>query len=78
MASPDFKAEAGRLQQQWQAQESAAFAQLDEFAKARQFNLTREGGQMVFTLTGARGHPLTEAEARALPPYRRAEIDLAE
>ncbi|RDD91233.1 ATP-dependent protease, partial [Acidovorax sp. BoFeN1] len=78
LASPDFKAEAGRLQQQWQAQESAAFAQLDEFAKARQFNLTREGGQMVFTLTGARGQPLTEAEARALPPERRAEIDLAE
>ena len=78
LASPDFKAEAGRLQQQWQAQESAAFAQLDEFAKARQFNLTREGGQMVFTLTGARGQPLTEAEARALPPEHRAEIDLAE
>ncbi|MCE1191646.1 MAG: AAA family ATPase [Acidovorax sp.] len=78
LASPDFKAEAGRIQQQWQAQESAGFAQLDQFAQARQFRLSREGGQMVFTLTGPRGQPLTEAEARALPPERRAEIDLAE
>lgn len=33
---------------------------------------------MVFTLTGPKGQPLTEGEARALARERRAEIDIAE
>lgn len=78
LAAADFKAEAERIEKTWQAQEGEAFAQLDAFAEARQFRLSREGGQMVFTLTGPKGQPLTEAEARALPRERRAEIDAAE
>lgn len=78
LASADFKAEAERIEKTWQAQEGEAFAVLDAFAEARQFRLSREGGQMVFTLTGPKGQPLTEAEARALPRERRAEIDAAE
>ena len=31
-------------------------------------------GQMVFTLTGDKGHPLTENEALALPRERRTEV----
>src|SRR3989344_257973 len=67
LAAADFKAEAERIEKTWQAQEGEAFAVLDAFAEARQFRLTREGGQMVFTLTGPKGQALTEAEARALP-----------
>ena len=52
LAAADFKAEAERIEKTWQAQEGEAFAVLDAFAEARQFRLTREGGQMVFTLTG--------------------------
>ena len=78
LTSPDFKAEAERIEKTWQAQESEAFATLDAFAEARQFRLSREAGHMVFTLTGPKGQPLTEGEARALPRERRAEIDTAE
>jgi predicted ATP-dependent protease len=78
LASPDCKAEAETIQKAWQAREASAFATLDAFAEARRFRLSREGGQMVFTLTGDKGHPLTENEAMALPRERRAEIDAAE
>ena len=78
LTSPDFRAEAERIEKIWQTQENEAFALLDAFAEARQFRLSREGGHMVFTLTGAKGQPLTEAEAHALPRERRAEIEAAE
>lgn len=78
LAAADFKAEAERIEQAWQAQENEAFAQLDAFAEARQFRLARENGQMVFTLTGPQGQPLTESEARALPRERRAAVEQAE
>ena len=78
LASPDFKAEAERIEKAWHAQETETFAVLDGFAEARQFRLSRDAGQMVFTLTGPKGAPLTDAEARALPRERRAEIDIAE
>ena len=78
LTSPDFRAEAERIEKSWQTQENEAFALLDAFAEARQFRLSREGGHMVFTLTGAKGQPLTEGEAHALPRERRAEIEAAE
>ena len=78
LASPDFKADAERIEQAWQEQERSAFATLDAFAEAHQVRLSRENGQMVFTLMGPGGTPLSEAEARALPRERRAEIDSAE
>ncbi len=78
LTSPDFKAEADRIEKTWQTQENEAFAALDAFAEARQFRLSREAGHMVFTLTGPKGQPLTEGEARALPRERRTEIDAAE
>ncbi|MFN3436341.1 MAG: Lon protease family protein [Acidovorax sp.] len=78
LTSPDFKADAERIEKAWHTQETEAFAVLDAFAEARQFRLSREGGHMVFTLTGPKGQPLTEGEARALPRERRAEIDIAE
>ncbi|KQO15098.1 ATP-dependent protease [Acidovorax sp. Leaf76] len=78
LASPDFKADAERIEQAWQEQERSAFATLDAFAEARQVRLSRENGQMVFTLIGPGGLPLSEAEARTLPRERRAEIDTAE
>lgn len=78
LTSPDFKADAERIEKAWHTQETEAFAVLDAFAEARQFRLSREGGHMVFTLTGPKGQPLTESEARALPRERRAEIDIAE
>ncbi len=78
LTSPDFKADAERIEKAWHAQETEAFAVLDAFAEAREFRLSREGGHMVFTLTGPKGQPLTEAEAHALPRERRADIDIAE
>ena len=79
LASPDCKAEAEAIQKAWQTQEASAFAALDAFAEARHSRLSREGGQMVFTLTGAKGHPPTENEAlacranaapKSMPPSR--------
>ena len=81
LSSPDFRAQARAIEQTYEAQEAKAFAVLEAFAQARQFRLQRsdeDGGHMVFTLTGASGQPLTEAEARALPPEQRARIDEAE
>lgn len=78
LAAADFKAEAERIDRAWQAQENEAFVRLDAFAEARQFRLSRENGQMVFTLTGPQSQPLTEGEARALPRERRAEVEQAE
>jgi len=81
LSSPDFRAQARAIEQTYEVQEAKAFAVLEAFAQARQFRLQRsdeDGGHMVFTLTGASGQPLTEAEARALPPDQRARIDEAE
>ena len=75
LASPVFRAEAQRIEDAWEAQESAAFAVLDAFAQARHFSLSREEGHLVFTLAGTKGQPLTPLDAQALPPERRAEID---
>ena len=78
LASPTFKAEAERIEKEWQIQEAEAFAGLDALAQARQFRLSRDDGQLVFTLIGPKGQPLSPHEAHALTPERRAEIELAE
>ena len=78
LAAADVRAEAARIERGWRAQEDEAFAQLDALARARQFRLAREDGQLVFTFLGAQGRPLTDDEARALPRERRAEIEQAE
>lgn len=74
----DFRAEAERIEKNYQTQENAAFAALDALAETLHFRLSRDNGHMVFTLLGAKGHPLTENEAHALPRERRAELDTAE
>src|SRR3990167_3438033 len=74
----DFRAESERIEKTYQAQESQAFATLDALAETLHFRLSRDGGHMVFTLIGPKGHPLTEADAHALTRERRAEIDTAE
>ena len=78
LTSPDVKAEAEQIDKRWQAQEAEAFAQLDAFAESRGFRLSRDGGHLVFTLTGAGGKPLTEEEAHHFSRERRAQIDAAE
>ena len=78
LASEDFKAESERIEDTYKTEEAKAYATLDAFAEARHFNLYRDAGHLVFTLLGESGNSLTEAEARALPKERRAEIDLAE
>lgn len=74
LANPAFLADAARVEQRWQAQENDALAALDAFALARQLRLVRTNGQMAVTPLGPRGQPLDEAEARVLPPERRAAI----
>ena len=78
LSSPDFRAEAERIEKIWQTQENDAFAALDALARAHHFRLSRDEGHLVFTLDGPQGQPLTDSEARALPPARRAEIEQAE
>ena len=74
----DFKSESERIQNTYKSEEAKAYASLDAFAEERHFNLYRDAGHLVFTLIGEDGNSLTEAQARALPKERRAEIDLAE
>ena len=74
----DFRAESERIEKTYQAQESQAFAPLDALAETLHFRLSRDGGHMVLTLIGPKGHPLTESDAHALTRERRAEIDTAE
>lgn len=74
----DFRAESARLDKAHESAEAQAFAALEAFAQARHFTLTRDNGHMVFTLLGADGKPLTEAQASALPPEQRAPIAQAE
>ncbi len=74
LANPAFLADAARVEQRWQAQENEALAALDAFALARQLRLVRNNGQMAITPLGPRGQPLSDAEARVLPPERRTAI----
>jgi predicted ATP-dependent protease len=76
--SEDFKAESERIENAYRSEEAKAYAELDAFAEARNFNLYRESGHLVFTLIGDKGAALTESEARSLSKERRAEIDKAE
>ncbi|MDH4426093.1 MAG: ATP-binding protein [Acidovorax sp.] len=81
LSSPDFRAQARTIEQAYEVQEAQAFSALEAFAREREFRLSRsddDGGHMVFTITGPNGQPLTETEARALPPEQRARIDAAE
>lgn len=78
LSSEDFKAEGERIRGAYKIEEAKAYGELDAFAEARHFTLFRESGHLVFTLIGDAGHALTEAEARALPKDKRAEIDQAE
>lgn len=78
LEAADCRAEAERIEKNYQTEENAAFAVLDALAESLHFRLTRENGHMVFTLLSHKGHPLTENEARALPRERRTEIEAGE
>ena len=79
LAAPDIRSESERITRRWQSEEARAFSELADFARARRFRLTRDEGQMLFTLLGASGEaPLSEAEADALTPDERAAIEQAE
>ena len=73
-----MKNERERIHKRYQSDEARAFSQLADFARARRFRLSREQGQMVFTLLGPGGEPLTEADGAALGAPERAAIELAE
>jgi predicted ATP-dependent protease len=74
----DFKGESERIEATYKAEEAKAYAELDNFAEARQFTLHREGGHMVFTYRGDDGHAITETDMLALPKEMRAGIEQAE
>jgi len=74
----EFKANSERIESTFKAEEAKAYAELDAFAEERKFTLHRDGGHMVFTYRGEKGHAISEAEMLALPKKRRAEIDQAE
>nr|WP_319563338.1 ATP-binding protein [uncultured Rhodoferax sp.] len=70
-----FKAESDHLSSQHKMEEDRAFAALTAFADARNFSLTREQGNMVFTLRDPQGQPLTTGKAMTLTAQQRVEID---
>lgn len=74
----DYKADSERIEKAWKDEVAARYAALSAFAEARSFSLHRDGGRMVFTLTGKKGLALTEDEVLALPKARRAEVEQAE
>ncbi len=75
LEGPDYKAEAARIEQTWKDEVAGLYAGLSAFAEARSFLLHREGGRMVFTLTGKKGLALTEDEVLALPKARRTRVE---
>lgn len=58
---PDFKAERGRMDETYKVEEAKVYAELDAFAKARSFALSRENGRLVLTLLGVKGIAVTDA-----------------
>lgn len=78
LEGPDYKAEAARIEQAWKDEVAGLYAGLSAFAEARSFSLHRDGGRMVFTLTGKKGQALTEDEVLALPKARRTQVERGE
>ncbi len=74
----DFKAESEHIEKSYKEEEARAYAELDAFAEARNFNIHRESGRLLFTLRGKKGHALTEDELLTLPKEQRAEVAQAE
>jgi predicted ATP-dependent protease len=78
LAAADVRAEAERIAKAYQSAEAQAFSALGKFAQERNFRLTRDDGQMVFTLLGPGAHPITDAQAQALSPEQRHAIQEGE
>ncbi|GAA4429834.1 ATP-binding protein [Acidovorax lacteus] len=78
LARPEHRAQAASIQQQAKTRESTAFATLEAFAREQGFRLSRDDGQLVFTLLGAEGSGVTAAEADAWPADKRSAVEAAE
>jgi predicted ATP-dependent protease len=74
LAAADVRAEAERIEKTYQNEEALAFSALGRYAQGRNFRLTRDDGQMLFTLLGKGGQPITDAQAQALSPEERLAI----
>ena len=74
----DYRSESAALDDQFDAAQNAAFAELEAFARTRQFALTRDSGHMVFTLLGANGKPQSPEQTQALSADKRAALTEAE
>ncbi|WP_435627216.1 Lon protease family protein [Candidatus Ferrigenium straubiae] len=74
----EFKAESEHIEKSYKDEETKAYAELDAFADARNFNIHRESGRLLFTLRNKEGRALTEDELLTLPKEQRAEIAQAE
>ncbi|WP_418320342.1 Lon protease family protein [Piscinibacter sakaiensis] len=78
LVAPDIKAESDRIESAGKADEEKAYAALSAFADERNFALMRSEGNLVFTLRGDDGEPLTAGKALTLSSEKRAELDVAE
>ncbi|MFN3377117.1 MAG: AAA family ATPase, partial [Burkholderiaceae bacterium] len=78
LANPEYRAQAASIQQRAKTRESTAFATLEAFANAQGFRLSRDDGQLVFTLIGADGSGVTAAEADAWSAEKRSAVEAAE
>ncbi len=74
----DYKSESEHIEKSYKAEEAKAYAELDAFAEARNFNIHRESGRLLFTLRGKGGRALTEDELLTLPKEQRAGVEQAE
>lgn len=78
LGGQDFKVGSERIKKAYKAEEAKAYTELTAFAESHDFTIHREGGHIVFTLLGEKGHILTEDEVLTLPKARRVEIEQAE
>lgn len=78
LQAPDTKAEVERIHKDYQNAEARAFSELHAQAQQRRFRLSREDGQMVFTLLSAKDEPLSETDVQQLSDSQRQDIEQAE
>lgn len=78
LAAADVRAQTERIHKDYQTQEAHAYAALVQFAQERHFRVSRDNGQMLFSLLGKNHKPLTDTQAQELTPEQRSHIERTE
>lgn len=75
---PDFRTASERIELTTKALDDEAYAELRRYAQEHRFEIVREQGNMVFTLTDQDGKPYTAAMTAALGQEQRDALEQAE